>query len=199
MDLLTVTAPDGQSYEITFSPIKENLKGRMPHATQKRYEYLVERAQEKPREVVDEIEAFAKENDHFPEVLNLLTYVCAQKKQVKRVEELIGISFEKHPDYFFARVNYADQCLRRKKLDEFATVFPELSLKKVCPDQKTFHYSQYRGLMVLFGFYCLARGEDAIPYLEAAKAIEPMHISVLTLERKIRKTRGRLRSWLFRR
>ncbi|NGX45293.1 MAG: hypothetical protein K940chlam2_00439 [Chlamydiae bacterium] len=199
MELLTVTAPDGESYQITFNPIKENLKGRMPHSELNRYEYLVEQAQEKPREAVEDIEAFAKKNDRFPEVLNLLTYVCAQKKQVKRVEELIGISYEKHPDYFFARVNYADQCLRRKKLGEFARVFPELSLKRVCPNQKTFHYSQYRGLMVLFGFYRLARGEDATPYLEAAKAVEPMHISVLLLERKIKRKKGRLRSWLFRR
>ena len=197
MHSITVTAPDGESYEITFDPIKQNLKGRIPHSALKRYEYLVERAQEKPREVLEEVEAFAKEYDRYPEVLNLLTYVCAQKKQVKRVEELVQLSYQKHPDYFFARVNYADQCLRRKKLDEFAALFPGLSLKAICPKQKVFHCSQYRGLMVLFGFYLLAKGEDATPYLEAAKAVEPVHISVLLLEKKIKRKKRRLS--LFRR
>lgn len=151
-------------------------------------EELFAQANETPKAVKERLEGFYKTHPDLPEVANLLTYVYIQLKDLKKAEALILESYEKHPTHLIARINYADQCLRNKKKELVPAIFGNtFDLFKLYPEKKLFHISEYRGFLVLMGFYHLAIKERAKAeeyYLQACRA-DLTHPSVIALEKKL--------------
>jgi len=165
----------------------EALKKKLEGEPLKTYLSLLERVQRSPKKVYAEIKAFSKNHLDVPEVINLLTFAHIRNRKIAAAEKLIQTTFEKHPDYLFARINYADQCLRKKKLEKIPELFPSFNLKQLYPERKVFHTSEFRGYMVFMSYYFLAKKEreNALPYFEKAKEVDPFDRSVIFLEKKL--------------
>ena len=177
---------EGKTYLVSFeampSSLVEKLAGDLTT-----YLNLLQRVQMRPREVYKAVKEFAKCHSTVPEVLNLLTFAHIQNHRVVEAEELIQKTFEAYPDYLFARINYADQCVRKRKLDLVEELFPTFDLQELCPDKESFHTSEFRGFLIMMAHYNRARKnlEKAVYYYRAAKEVEPDHPSVLYLEKKL--------------
>jgi len=178
---------EGKPYKISFDSMSAELKQKLPGEKLTRYLQLLEIVQLKPKSIYKEVKAFASEHTDVPEVINLLTFAHIQNRRVLEAEKLIKKTFEDHPDYLFARINYADQCVRKKDLKIIPTLFPTFDLKELCPEKKIFHTSEFRGFLIMLAYYQLALKdrEKALHYFEAAKKIEPNHPSVLYLQKKL--------------
>lgn len=146
--------------------------------------------QENPKKHLSLLETFYRENPNVPEVINLLTFAYLQLKKTDQAEELIKITYEMHPSYLFAKINYADQCLRHKKVQEIPTIFHnKRDLLELYPDRSTFHYSEFRGFMVCMGFYHLACKNRvyANKHSSCAEEVDPLHPGVIALKKAIKK------------
>jgi tetratricopeptide (TPR) repeat protein len=180
-----------EGYQVTFGPITSHLEQKLGSETYAVYLRLYEEIPTNPKKACRELERLCQEHPDLPEMANLLSYIYIRLKDLRKAETLIRETYEKHPTYLFARINYADQCLRKKQIDLAASAFDHtFDLKALYPERKTFHESEFRGFMVCMGFYHLAvrQPEKARHYYSLAKEIHPDHRTVKALEKKIFKT-----------
>ena len=147
---------------------------------------FLHKAQLEPKKYLNAVFQMKQEHPLNPLVDNLLAFVYINTKQIKKAETLIEESYYHHPQYLFARINYADQCLRKKNLTKIPTIFPSFDLKTLFPDRTRFHVSEYRGLMVLAcRYYRQTKQKDlARTFYEKAYKVDPAHPSVISLEKK---------------
>ncbi|HSX12146.1 MAG TPA: hypothetical protein VLF61_01490 [Rhabdochlamydiaceae bacterium] len=165
-----------------------SLAQKLSPADLKTYVALLEQAQFYPHRVFEEVKTFQEKHPDLPEAANLLIYLYIQKKELVKAEKLTQENYEKFPDYLFARINYADQCLRKKQWDQIPKIFPSFHLRELYPEKKLFHFSEFRGFMVTMGLYYLALKNRAAAkeYLDHARLADPDHSSVKLLEKKLR-------------
>jgi hypothetical protein len=165
---------------------ESSLPSHLEKKTKQEFAALVEEAQMNPKKAYKS--ALAWEKDYaFPQLDNLLAYLHLQNKKPKKAEGLIKSSYQKHPDYFFAKINYADQCVRKNKLKEIPLIFPTFNLKELFPEKSAFHVSEFRGFMVFLSNYHLKSRNrfEAKHFYELASLADPIHPSVILLEKKL--------------
>ncbi len=178
------------SYRITYQRTMEALSSSFSPTQLKNYLWLYEKAQSNPKQVKKELEEFQKNYPEKSQIYNLLSYVYIRLKKLKKAEKLIELNYQKNPNCLMAKINYADQCLRKKK----AHLLPEIlnhqfDLHALYPDKKIFHSSEILGFMCLLGFYQIHLGskEKALAYLNYAKLIDSLDPAVLLLQKRLHK------------
>ncbi len=176
------------SHTITWEQDLSHLKQVFSAEDLETFLSLYSLAQENTRKAQKKVEKFRESHRDHPEVLNLLTYLYLAKRRIWKANRLIEENYAKNPDYLFAKINYGDLCLRRKKVQKIPEIFnKKSSLQELYPNKKIFHISEFRGFMVLMGFYHLALGkrEAAECYHYLAERVDPKHPSTKILEKKL--------------
>jgi tetratricopeptide (TPR) repeat protein len=132
-------------------------------------------------------DALLQGSQNNPWIDNLLAYLHLQNKQQKKAEALIVSSYQKYPGYVFAKINYADQCLRQRKFKQIPLIFPSFELKTLYPHKKRFHVSEFRGLMIIASRYHALIGDrsHALLYYQKAYQADPSHPSLVLLEKEL--------------
>jgi len=134
------------------------------------------------------LENLVADHPTCPELKNLLIFYYLKKKRLKKAEKLLVTSYKEHPHNIIVRINYADHCLRHGQMQKISTIFSGIyDLSLLYPSQKVFHVSEFRGFMVLMGFYHLSLKdrEKAICYHYLAARVDPHHPGVKLLEKKL--------------
>jgi len=176
------------SHTVTWNQNLEHLERSFSKGDLETFLSLYEIAETDPKKALRQIEEFKKIYPNHPEVLNLLSYVYIRKKKIRQSDKLIEENFKKNPDYLFARINFADLCLRRKKPQKIPELFNHaFSLRDFCPEKNEFHISEFRGFTALMGHYHLQikKLEIAECYHYLAHRTSPNHPSTKFLEKKL--------------
>lgn len=174
-----------EPYEISYEPMTSNLRERLSSEEFSEFMGFYENAFKEPGRMCLGLEEFKEKHPGIPEVDNLLSYVYILLGRIRQAERLIQESYKKYPDYLFARINYADQALRKRKYALIPQIFDHhLTLRALYPQRKLFHFSEFRGFMVVMGYYHLAIGKthQAESYYHLAMCVDPLHRSVRALE-----------------
>ena len=169
---------------------EESTENLAPHFSPKeaaQFSLLVCEAQIDPKKAYSQALAWKEERKNHPAIDNLLAFLHLQNKELKKAEELIMQSYGNYPDYLFAKINYADQCLRKKQRKEIPRIFPTFELSKLLPHKAAFHVSEFRGFMILLARYHrqIGKKKDAQKYYEYAYTADPSHPSVIALEKEL--------------
>lgn len=176
--------------KITYDRISDRLTKVFSPVELKEYLSLYERAQSNPKAVEKELQNFKQKHSSLPEVYNLLGYVLIQRKKIKKAEQLIEENYLKNSANLFAKINYADQCLRKNKAFKIPEIFNlKSSLTEIYPSCPLFHFSEVIGFVCLMGFYHLKlnQKELALDNCAYAKLIDSNDHTVLHLEKKLYK------------
>jgi tetratricopeptide (TPR) repeat protein len=183
---------------VSFVQSPESLSKNLSLPEQQAFSNLLEEAQIKPKQCIGKVKEWKAKYPHIPEIDNLLAFVYLQNKESEKAEQLIESSYFQYPHYFFAKINYADQCLRKKKIDKIPSIFPSFNLKELFPGKKDFHVSEFRGFMVLMSRYHMEIGQPELAksFYEKAYAADPSHPSVVLLEKKFFKPSAIKKIWL---
>lgn len=174
--------PHCKGYRIVF----ENRESAAPHG----FEDLYVKIQEDPLKHISALEAFMKKHPKFSQGANLLAFAYLRLKRKKEAEDLIEKTYRDHPDYLIARINYGDQLLRMGRKERIPEIFGGcFDLNRLYPKRNEFHFAEFRGFMVLMGFYHLAikKREKAEEYYLLAFQVDPLHPSVAALEKNLSK------------
>lgn len=122
------------------------------------------------------------------EIYNLLSYLYIRQRKVKKADAIILENYQKNPENLLAKINYADQLLRRKKYSMIGEVFQnKTDLRDLYPDKKIFYLTEFRGFMVLMGHYHLSLGKkhEAECYHYLATRVDKKNSQVNYLRNKI--------------
>src|SRR5581483_665096 len=184
----------GKGYHITFETLPASAQyQKLPQEGVQRFEELYTKIQEKPKKNLKSLRQLSKDFPDVPEIINLLTYAYLKAKKKRQAERLIEAAWIAHPNHFSARINYADQAIRLGKKESVPSIFGGcLELYALYPCRTSFHYTEFRGFMVVMGFYHLActEIERAEECYQLAFQADPLHPSVAALEKKINKFRN---------
>ena len=167
-----------------------SLKKTLAEADFDRFLALHKLAVETPKKAIKDARSLLAKYPHHPEILNLLTYLLFKKRKVRRAHRLIIENYTENPDYLLGKINYADYCIRKKRLSEVPKIFgQEFDLRFVDPYRTVFHLSEYRGFMVTMGFYHLAlkKKDAAEGFFYLAHTVDASHPSVQLLKKKLYK------------
>lgn len=147
------------------------------------YREIYQLSQSSPRKALEA----ALKADASPELSTLKAYLLLQTKQEKLAKQEIESAYLLYPGYLAAMINYADLCIRKKRLNLIPNIFNTFDLSMLFVNRTQFHASEFRGFMVMMAFYHLAikqRKQAALYYTLAVKA-DPHHASLAILEKKL--------------
>ncbi len=176
--------------EVSYNQIADRLSKIFVPGDLKEYLALYEKAQANPKEALPKILLFKKKHADLPEINNLLSYTFIRRKKIKKAEKLIEENYKKNPDYLFARINYADLCLRKNQSSQIPKIFNhKKTLNEVYPQRTSYHFSELIGFICLMGFYYLNTGQKelAMDYCAYARLIDPDDDTLYLLEKKLYK------------
>ena len=182
--------PTGKGYRIIFEPQQSSAhQNNIPKAEWKHFEDFCVNIQEDPKKHLIALKQFYAQYPQIPEVANLLTFALLKLKKIKEAEALIEKTYHTHPDHLTAKINYADQCLRLRAKEMIPKIFTCFDLHTLYPQREYFYYSEFRGFMVLMGFYHLKidKQEKAEEYYQLAFQVDPLHPSIAALEKELSK------------
>jgi tetratricopeptide (TPR) repeat protein len=175
---LTADALVYTEYDITDEPLDNRDVKKLPSQVQERIDDLYELAQRDPRQVIPELERLVATYPHVPLFFNYLSiaYMAAgdQEKATASVRE----AYRRHPQYLFAKVNYANLCLQQGEIEKVPGIFDHaFDLKQLYPHRKRFHVSEFTGFAGVMCQYFCAIGEQntATLYYQMLKQVAPQH------------------------
>lgn len=177
-----------QIYNITFEPIKTKVKHKLPKRDFDLYIKLHKQVTTHPNEALEPLLELHNNYPQLPEITNLLTYLYFQKKELRKGEALIVENYKTNPDDLFAKINYADHCLRHKKRELIPEIFKgKFDLKLLYPSREIFHYSEVSGFAILMSYYHLAIGnrERALDFYKVAVQVDPHANGLDALEKRL--------------
>lgn len=175
-------------HTITWEQDLSHLKASFSEEEIRTFLSLYELASNNPRQAIKKVALFLEKHPHHPEVLNLFTYLHLSLRKIRKANRLIEENYEHNPEYLFAKINFADLCLRRKQPEKIPEVFNQkLNLRELYPHKKMFHVSEFRGFMTLMGLYHLSIGRRSAAegYHYLAARIDPHHPNTRNLEKKL--------------
>ena len=165
-------------YEITSEPIIDREYRRLPSKVRDRIEELCDLVMRNPREAIPHLEELIERYPQVPRLYNYLAVAYAGIGDSEKAEAIVLESYERHPEYLFAKCNYADICLLRGDIEEIPAIFDnKFDLKMLYPRRKRFHVTEVVGFMGVVGRYFCAIGEEqaARVHYDVLRQIAPRH------------------------
>lgn len=176
-------------YLISYEEDTSCLSPHLNSVEIKQFQDLLIKAKEKPKESYKAALEWQKKHPNIAALDNLITYLHLRNGKIDLAEKAILQSYLSYPNYLFAKINYADQCIRKNKLSEISQIFPSFDLHTLFPKKSFFHAVEFRGFMMVAASYYFKKKDLAQTkkYLELAAMADPYHPSVLFLQKKLSK------------
>lgn len=163
------------SYEITRSPIK-NKENKFSTADQKKVEAIFDMLTTNPKQAIEQLLVLREKYPHAPMLSNFLSNAYGRMGNRKAVLELVIENYVKNPDYLFAKINYAQQCLDNCWFEKIPEIFDhKFDLKLLYPNRNTFHVTEFAGFAgVMCGYYSSIGKQDTAQLLfDTLKKVTP--------------------------
>jgi tetratricopeptide (TPR) repeat protein len=165
-------------YDITDEPLENRHIKRLPAQVQARIDDLYELAQHDPMQAIPELERLVTTYPHIPTFANHLSIAYLAAGDQEHATALVREAYRRHPQYLFARVNYANLCLQHGEIEKVPGIFDHAcDLKQLYPHRTRFHVSEFTGFAwVMCRYFCaIGEREIAVLYYRMLKQVAPRH------------------------
>ena len=176
------------SFNVSYGPVDTKDEKKIPAEIKDRLEELYYLIQRNPKQAIEPLEKLKQEYPNIPRIYNYLMAAYLKTGNPKKADELIIENYQKHPDYLFARTNYAEYCLRHNNLDEIYKIFDnKFDLKLLYPHRNDFHISEVTGFYGILGIFFIRTGtrESAENLYKMLKRLDPDHSTTKVLGREL--------------
>jgi len=173
-------------YEITYDAIEDKSLKKLPSNIRDNIKELYYSALKRPKEIIPRLKELIKK---YPDVSVFQNYLSAaywSLGDTKKADEVVIEGYKRHPDYLFAKINYAQICLHNKEFEKIPEIFDnKFDLKALYPKRNKFHYTEFVGFMYTICQYFIGIGEwdDADVYYKILKKIAPWNKKTRMLKR----------------
>ncbi|PON13390.1 hypothetical protein C2W62_34610 [Candidatus Entotheonella serta] len=177
------TRPDSTNltyseYEITDEPMENwNLK-RLPAEVRDTIDDLYEQVYQSPKDVLPELECRVVTYPEVPLFANHLTIAYGRAGKTEKAEALVVETYQRHPQYLFAKVNYAQICLSKGEVSKVPGIFNhKFDIKALYPRRKRFHIDEFVGFTgVMFNYhFAIGQTNTALHYYHMLRQVAPSH------------------------
>ena len=175
---LTADALVYTEYDITDEPLDNRDIKKLPAPVQARIDDLYELAQHDPTQVIPELERLIATYPHVPTFFNYLSIAYLAAGDQEQATALVREAYRRHPQYLFAKVNYANLCLQQGEIGKVPGIFDHAcDLQQLYPHRKRFHVSEFTGFAwVMCRYFCaIGERETAALYYQMLKQVTPRH------------------------
>jgi hypothetical protein len=165
-------------YDITDEPLDNRDIKKLPSQVQARIDDLYELAQRDPIQAIPELECLMTTYPHIPTFANHLSIAYLAAGDQEHAAAMVREAYRRHPQYLFARVNYANLCLQQGEIEKVPGIFDHAcDLKQLYPHRKRFHISEFTGFTwVMCQYFCaLGEWETAALYYQMLTHVAPRH------------------------
>ncbi len=143
---------------ISFEPIENEWSRQIPDEVNQQIPELHQLSQVNPKEAIDRLQTLKEKYPNVPILYNYLG-MSYSKINPEKAKEIAYENYKNNPRYLFAKLNYAENCLRDENIDRIPEIFEEkYDLKLLYPNRDTFHYSEAAGFFGVLGFYWAKKG-----------------------------------------
>ncbi|MCI5144728.1 MAG: hypothetical protein D3923_04195 [Candidatus Electrothrix sp. AR3] len=166
-----------QPYRVTYDPIEGEP---LPEEVENQKEELHDLLLVNPKEAILLLKPLKEKYSDVPLLYNWLSAAFSANGQEEVAESIAKENYEKNPYYLFAKLNYAEFCLKRGEFDEVSRIMEgKFDLKLLYPERDTFHITEAVGFMSIAGKYFIAKEmiESAQICYQALMEIAPDHPS----------------------
>jgi tetratricopeptide (TPR) repeat protein len=165
-------------YDLTDEPLENRDIKKLPSQVQARMDDLYELAQHDPTQAIPELERLVTTYPHIPTFANHLSIAYLAAGDQEKATALVREVYHRHPQYLFAKVNYANLCLQQGEIEKVPGIFDHaFDLKQLYPHRTRFQVSEFTGFAGVMCRYCCAIGEQdtALLYYQMLKQVAPRH------------------------
>jgi tetratricopeptide (TPR) repeat protein len=184
-------------YEIIYGSIEQPWHSRLSKETREALPLLHALVLEDPRAAVVELRAWI-EREPLPMFFNWLGVAHSALGETEAVRETVRENYRQNPNYLFARVNYAELCLRDGDLPgALAALGPALDIRPLLGGRKRVHVSEVAGYFFAVALYHIEAGDRDVAetIYEMLDEVAPDEPSTEDLRRRLH---PRLRDLFFR-
>ena len=175
---LTVDALVYTAYDITDEPLDNRDIKKLPSQVQARIDDLYELAQHDPMQAIPELERLVTTYPHIPTFANHLSSAYLAAGDQEHATACVREAYRRHPQYLFAKVNYANLCLHQGEIEKVPGIFDHaFDLQQLYPHRTRFHVFEFTGFAGVMCRYFCAIGEQntATLYYQMLKQVTPRH------------------------
>jgi len=178
------------SFNVVFERMPSKYEQKLPVEVKDYLTELHDVVLSNPQRAIEPLEQLKREYPDIPRIYNYLMIAYMKTGHTKKADAVIIENYQKHPDYLFARTNYAEYCLRHDNLDEIYKIFDsKFDLKLLYPHRNDFHISEVTGFYGIIGIFFLRIGEreSAENLYKMLKRLDPDHSATKILGRELGK------------
>jgi tetratricopeptide (TPR) repeat protein len=176
------------SYQITWGPLEDNPSNALPPEVESQADRLYHLTNSQPAQAIPELQNWI---ERYPDVAKLSNFLCAAYQAIgdeANAERIARENYRRHPDYLFAKLNYASSCIQQGNLDEIPAIFNnKYDLSMLYPGREVFHITEFVGFMSVMVSYFLAKGDEgqARVYYKMLQDVAPDHPATRSLSRRM--------------
>jgi tetratricopeptide (TPR) repeat protein len=170
---------------ITFEPLPNKYIKKLPRKVQKKIHDIYYAIYNEPEKAIVRIKSLLKKYPDVPNLYNHLAVAYSELGDIENVDKTVSKSYKKHPDYIFAKIAFAESCIRNDEIDMIPVIFNRhYDLKSLYPDRDTFHVTEFVAFTYLMGRYfeIIGKHKTANLYLDMLTEIVPDHPATEALE-----------------
>lgn len=151
----------GQLLEIVHGRMEQSSHARLSPEIREALPGLNALVHEDPRAAVAELRAWIA-REPLPMFFNWLSGAYSALGDIQGVEDTVRENYQRNPRYLFARVNYAELCLRDGDLDSaLEALGGGLDIRALLGGRKRVHISELTGYFYAVGLYHIKAGDFA--------------------------------------
>jgi len=150
----------GRTLEIVYDRMPQEWYSRLSPELRAAVPALQAMVRDDPRAAVTELRAWI-EREPLPMLFNWLSAAYSALGDVQSIQEIVRENYQRNPKYLFARVNYAEMCLRDGKLDDAREALGGLDIQALLGGRRRIHVSELTGYYYAVGLYHIEAGDLA--------------------------------------
>ena len=165
-------------YDITDEPLDNRDIKKLPGQVQARIDELYELVLHHPTQAIPELERLVTTYPHIPLLSNYLSVAYLHSGDLEKTDACVREAYRRHPQYLFAKVNYAHLCLQKGEVEKIPALFNhQCDLKRLYPHRTRFHMSEFTNFVgVMCRYFCaIGKRETAVLYYQMLKQVAPRH------------------------
>lgn len=176
------------NYQITYNPLPHKSINQLPPPVREQLEELYNLIQKQPQQTIQPLLDLITQYPNVPVFYNYLNVAYEMTGQPEKAYVILKTVYQKHPDYLFARTNYAFYCLKNHFPGKIPVIFDHhFDLKSLYPQRKVFHITEFTAFTTVMALYHheIDQQPAAEKYYQLLKQIVPHHQMTKTVKRHL--------------
>ena len=187
------------NYRISDDIPADSPFAKLPASVQKEFNELYALVFKNPQQAIGRIKSLIEQYPDVPQPYNYLHSAYRLLNDEVSADRILQETLERFPDYLFARIAQANDCLDRGAIDRIAEIFDgKFELSLACPGREYYHSSEVLHFSAIMARYFYAKGEGnkAEVYYKLMKQLDPTHNTTQIVDRIIHPKSNKAIDWL---